>query len=192
MTEQLMRGDALLIVDPQNDFCPGGALGVAEGDAIMPVLNEWIAAARQSGVPIYVSRDWHPVGHISFIERGGPWPPHCVQKTPGAAFHPDLDLPPDAEIVTKGDLLDADAYSAFSGTDLPARLRANGVHRLWVGGLATDYCVRATVLDGLREGFDVRVIVPAVRAVNVTPGDDARALTEMRSAGAELVDQAPR
>jgi nicotinamidase/pyrazinamidase len=191
MAARLERGDALVLVDVQNDFCPGGALAVREGDAVVPVLNEWIAAAEAAGAPIFASRDWHPPGHVSFAERGGPWPPHCVQATSGAAFHPMLQLPPDTPILTKGDDPDADNYSDFEGTDLAWRLRQANVRRIWVGGLATDYCVRATVLDGLREGFDVHVIVPAVRGVEVQEGDSARALAEMQAAGAELVEEAP-
>jgi nicotinamidase/pyrazinamidase len=186
MLEALKKGDALLIVDVQNDFCPGGDLAVANGDDVVRVLNEWIEAATKVGVPIYASRDWHPAGHVSFVDRGGPWPPHCVQNTPGAAFHPDLRLPPNAVIIIKGDNSDVDAYSAFDKTDLGRRLHDAGIQRLWVGGLATDYCVRASVLDGLGEGLDVHVIVPAVRAVDVQPGDGTRALAEMESAGATL------
>jgi nicotinamidase/pyrazinamidase len=180
-------GDALLIVDPQKDFCPGGSLAVPGGDEIVPVLNEWIEAAREAGCPIYVSRDWHPRRHASFRERGGPWPPHCVQDTPGAEFHPGLAIPSGAVVVSKGTDPDRDAYSAFDGTGLAARLREAGVRRLWVGGLATDYCVRASVLDALREGFEVSVVRDAVRAVDVRPGDGEQALREMQAAGAQVV-----
>ena len=149
----------------------------------MPVLNRWIDAARAGGAVVVASRDWHPTGHVSFRERGGPWPSHCVQGTDGAAFHPALRLPDDAWIVSKGTDPDRDAYSAFGGEPLAEELRRRGVRRLWVGGLAEDYCVRATVLDGLKAGFDVHLIEDAVRAVNVRPGDGARALREMREAG---------
>src|SRR5690242_13289968 len=127
--------DALLVVDVQNDFCPGGALEVAEGDAVIPVLNEWISAAEAARVPILASRDWHPAGHVSFKMRGGPWPEHCVQGTTGAEFHPHLKLPPTVEIISKGDTPDRDSYSAFGGTDLAGRLQRLGVQRLWIGGL---------------------------------------------------------
>jgi nicotinamidase/pyrazinamidase len=180
------QGDALLIVDVQNDFCPGGALGVTEGDQVVPVLNRWIEKAERENIPIYLTRDWHPAGHVSFKERGGPWPPHCVQGTEGAAFRSDLRLPHNAEIVSKGYDLDKDSYSAFGGTELNAKLRAAGIKRIWIGGLAQDYCVRETSLDALREGFEVHVIVDGTRAVNVQPADGRRALDDMEQAGAIL------
>lgn len=184
--------DALLVVDVQNDFCPGGALAVGEGDRVVPVLNEWIEEARTIGVPVFASRDWHPAGHISFRQRGGPWPPHCVQGTPGAAFHPGLNLPSNVEIVTKADKPDEDSYSAFGGTRLAERLRHAGVRRLWIGGLAQDYCVRATALDAIREGFDVHLIVDATRAVNVSPGDGRRALEDIERAGGVIEETTKR
>src|SRR5262245_15732315 len=134
-------GDALLVVDVQNDFCPGGSLAVSKGDEVVPVLNRWIEDAGAAGVPIFASRDWHPPNHISFKARGGPWPPHCIQNTFGAAFHPDLRLPPGAELISKADSPDVDSYSAFGGTDLAERLHEAGVKRVWIGGLTQDYCV---------------------------------------------------
>jgi nicotinamidase/pyrazinamidase len=178
--------DALLLVDVQNDFCPGGALPVAEGDRIVPVLNRWIEAARRGGAFLVASRDWHPPNHISFRERGGPWPIHCVQNTPGADFHADLKLPDDARIVSKGTRPDKDNYSPFEGTDLEETLRGRGIRRVWVGGLAQDVCVKAAALDALAAGFEVHVLAEATRAVNVNPGDGARALEEMRSHGAAI------
>jgi nicotinamidase/pyrazinamidase len=180
------KGDALLIVDVQNDFCPGGALAVEKGDEVVPVLNRWIQQAVNQGVTVYASRDWHPPEHVSFKERGGPWPPHCVQGTSGAEFHSDLKLPRDAEIISKAHKPDEDSYSAFGGTDLAERLHRAGVKRLWIGGLTQDYCVRETSLDALREGFEVHVIVRGTRAVNVLPNDGARALDDVRRAGAIL------
>jgi nicotinamidase/pyrazinamidase len=180
------QGDALLIVDVQNDFCPNGALGVAEGDKVVPVLNRWIDKARSENVPVFFSRDWHPAHHISFKERGGPWPPHCVQETPGAAFHSSLHLPPNPEIISKGYELNADSYSAFGGTGLDEKLKRREVQRLWIGGLALDYCVRETTLEAIRKGFEVHVIVEGTRAVNVKPDDGKRALEDMRKAGASL------
>ncbi len=180
------RGDALLIVDVQNDFCPGGALAVNKGDEVVPVLNRWIDEARRTGVPVYASRDWHPRGHISFHERGGPWPPHCIQGTSGAAFHPDLHFPESVQIITKADNPDEDAYSAFGGTDLAERLHRAGINRLWIGGLTQDYCVRESSLDAIRAGFEVHVLVQGTRAVNVHPGDGRRALEDIRNAGAIL------
>jgi len=183
---RMQQGDALLIVDVQNDFCPGGALAVPEGDQVIPVLNEWIGQAIHDKIPIFASRDWHPPRHISFKERGGPWPPHCVQDTNGAAFHPSLELPANTEIFSKGYEVDKDNYSAFGGTNLAQKLREAGIKRLWIGGLAQDYCVRETSLDALREGFEVHVIVDATRAVNVSPEDGKRALEHMGRAGVLL------
>ena len=182
----LQSGDALLIIDVQNDFCPGGSLAVPEGDKVVPVLNEWIREAKLRSVPVFASRCWHPAHHISFTERGGPWPPHCIQDTPGATFHPDLNLPPDTQIISKATSQDEDSYSAFGGTDLARRLRSAHVKRVWIGGLAQDYCVRASALDSISEGLEVHLILNATRAVNVHPGDGQRALEEIRRAGGIL------
>ena len=182
---ELRASDALLIVDVQRDFCPGGALAVPDGDAVVPVLNQWIDAARDADAAIFASRDWHPPDHVSFQEQGGTWPLHCVAETTGAAFHPDLALPVSATIIDKGTDAEREAYSAFEGTDLAAQLQAAGIEQLWVGGLALDYCVRASVLDARRiAGLPVQVILNATRAVEVQPGDGSRALDDMRSAGA--------
>lgn len=180
----LQQGDALIVVDVQNDFCPGGALPIEHGDRVVPVLNEWMAAAEARGVPIFASRDWHPQGHVSFEERGGPWPPHCLQDTEGAAFHPALQLPASTVKVTKGTRFDQDQNSAFEQTGLAEELLACAVERLWVGGLAEDVCVRATVLDGRKAGFDVHLINDATRPVTYSGGAAARA--EMEAAGADL------
>jgi nicotinamidase/pyrazinamidase len=180
------KHDALLIVDVQNDFCPGGSLAVNKGNEVVPVLNQWIGEAHRLGVAVYASRDWHPARHISFRERGGPWPPHCIQGTPGAAFHPDLKLPANVQLISKAESPDEDSYSAFGGTDLAERLRRAGVRRVWIGGLTQDYCVRETSLDAIREGFEVHVIVGGTRAVNVHPEDGRRALEDIRHAGAIL------
>lgn len=184
MSAQLSGRDALVIVDVQYDFCPGGALPVPDGDQVIPVLNRWIGAATTVGAAVFASRDWHPANHISFRDRGGPWPPHCVQGSHGAQLHADLRLPDDAVIIDKGTDPDRDAYSAFDGTLLADLLKERCTERVFVGGLALDYCVKATVLDGLREGFEVHLIRDATRAVEVEPGDGERALGEMRMAGA--------
>lgn len=183
-TKVLQQGDALIVVDVQNDFCPGGALPIDNGDRVVPVLNAWMAAAEARGVPIFASRDWHPQDHVSFQARGGPWPPHCVQDTEGAAFHPDLQLPASTVKVTKGTRFDQDQNSAFEQTGLAQELLDRGVERLWVGGLAEDVCVRATVLDGRKAGFDVHLINDATRPVSDSGGAAARA--EMAAAGADL------
>jgi nicotinamidase/pyrazinamidase len=182
MTSNPDAGDALLIVDPQVDFCPGGALPVPGGDAIFPAVNR----AAHSLPLVVASRDWHPADHISFQARGGPWPVHCQAGTPGAEFHASLDEGPIQHVFSKGTDPDREAYSAFDGTDLAGWLRERGVHRLVVAGLATDYCVRASVLDAVREGFQVTVLEDAVGAVDVNPGDGERALAEMREAGARV------
>jgi nicotinamidase/pyrazinamidase len=174
--------DALLVVDVQNDFCPGGTLPIEDGDRVVPVLNCWIEAARKQGATIVVSRDWHPPGHISFRDSGGPWPAHCLQNTWGAAFHRDLNIPDNVRIVSKGTALDRDEYSGFEPT-LAAELANKGIRRLWIGGLAQDVCVRATVLDALKAGLEVHLIREATRPVNLAPGDGDRALQEMRLAG---------
>ena len=186
----LEHGDALIVVDVQNDFCPGGALPIEHGDTVVPVINRWIAAAVAKGVPVYASRDWHPPGHSSFHPAGGRWPPHCVAGTPGAEFDSALRLPRAAGIVSKGGVSGDDGFSAFGGTDLHRRLQAQGVHRLFVAGLATDYCVLSSVMEALALGYAVVVLRDAVAAVDVQPGDGERALAAMQSAGASLAGSA--
>jgi nicotinamidase/pyrazinamidase len=174
--------NALLIVDPQVDFCPGGALAVPGGDGIFPAVNR---ASRI--LPLAVaSRDWHPADHVSYQAQGGPWPVHCQAGTPGAEFHPALETDRIERVFSKGTDPAMEAYSAFDDTGLADWLRERGVDRLYVAGLATDYCVRASVLDALREGFRVVVLEDAIGAVNVAPDDGERALAEMREAGATM------
>ncbi len=180
-------GDALIIVDVQNDFLPGGALAVADGDQVIPVLNRWIEDFKARDLPIYATRDWHPPDHCSFDAQGGIWPPHCVAGSPGAEFATALELPAKTVVVAKATSPDKDAYSGFEGTDLTRRLRTQGVERLFVGGLATDYCVLNTVRDALAEGFAVLLLLAAIRAVNVKPGDGDRAEAEMKRLGAHPV-----
>jgi len=187
-----MSETALLIVDVQKDFCPGGALPVPEGDQVVPVLNRAIERFQQGGGLIIASRDWHPARSTHFAAYGGKWPVHCVQDTEGAAFHPQLRLPAEAVVVSKGTGENEDGYSAFEartndGTPLEDLLREKGVRRLVVGGLATDYCVRASVLGALERGFEVLVLRDAIRGVDVQPGDSERALAEMQQKGAKLV-----
>jgi nicotinamidase-related amidase len=182
--------DALLIVDVQNDFLPGGSLAVPGGDAVLPALNHCLALFVREKLPVYASRDWHPPNHCSFRAQGGPWPPHCVAGTHGAAFAADLALPSDAMVISKADAPERDVYSAFSGTDLDARLKASRVRRLFVGGLATDYCVLNTVKDALALGYAVVLLSDAVRAVDANSGDGERALEEMRRLGAEAAASA--
>lgn len=188
---QLEPTDALLIVDLQYDFLPGGSLGVPNGDQVLGPINRLIALFAQQGLPVYASRDWHPDNHCSFAARGGPWPPHCVAGTRGAAFSEALQLPPGATIVSKADTAEVDAYSAFNGTGLAEQLRTRGVRRVVVCGLATDYCVLNTALDARATGFDVLIIPEAMRAVEVAPGDGERAIARMAERGAlpVLVDE---
>jgi nicotinamidase/pyrazinamidase len=173
---------ALIVVDVQNDFCPGGALGVAGGDRLAPT----IAAAAERAETVVATRDLHPAGHVSFAGRGGPWPAHCVAGTPGAELHPSVSGMRFDRVQDKGTDADRDAYSGFDGTDLADYLRGRGVKRVLVAGLATDYCVRATALDAIREGFETTVLTDAVAAVDVEPGDGDRALAEVHDAGARL------
>lgn len=180
---------ALFIVDVQNDFCPGGALPVPDGDRVVPILNQMIQQFASSGRAVYASRDWHPPDTTHFKAYGGPWPVHCVAGTAGARFHPDLSIPANAVIVSKGEDRNDAGYSAFDGvtadgTRLADDLRRRAVTKLYIGGLATDYCVRATVLDARREGFDVTVLTDAV--AGISDDDSRRALEEMRAAGASL------
>jgi nicotinamidase/pyrazinamidase len=182
------EGDALVIVDVQNDFCPGGALPIERGNEVVPILNRWIAAALIKHVPIYASRDWHPRDHISFQQQGGLWPPHCIQDTEGARFHPELQLPGSVIKVTKGVRFDQDQNSIFDATGLHCEFRNKGIKRLWVGGLAEDVCVLATVLDARREGFDVVLIQDATRPVSILGGGRAR--LQMHDAGARLESSA--
>jgi len=187
MTLPLASTDALLIVDVQSDFLPGGALAVPDADAVVPVLNRYIGLCDRRGLAIFATRDWHPENHCSFRAQGGPWPPHCIAYSRGAAFAALLELPCSAGIVAKAQSADRDAYSGFQGTDLEALLRARGVSRLLVGGLATDYCVLNTVRDALARGFQVLLLTDAIRAVNVQPGDGDRAEQEMLGLGAQSV-----
>ena len=180
----LQQGDALIVVDMQRDFLPGGALAVAEGDAIVPVMNRYVQLFSLKRLLIAYSRDWHPANHCSFQAQGGPWPPHCVANTSGAEFATGLDVAPNAIIVSKATESRRDAYSAFQDTDLAGQLQRLGVRRVYVGGLATDYCVRATVEAALDGGFEAFVLKDAIRAVNVHPGDGDAALQAMLARGA--------
>ncbi len=195
-----MDNSALIVVDVQNDFCPGGALGVFEGDRIIPVLNKWIGLFAKRGMPVVYTKDWHPGNHCSFIEQGGVWPAHCVQGTDGAAFHQDLDelgTHNVKAVFLKGFLPSVEAYSGFdgrlredkNGLTLAQWLKSKNVVKLYVGGLATDYCVKATALDGLANGFSVKLIADGIRAVNVNPEDGKRAIDEMLRQGVEIAPQ---
>ena len=181
-----MSKQALIVVDVQNDFCPGGTLAVPQGDEVVEPLNELIDEFLERGDPVYKSRDWHPPQTKHFAAYGGTWPVHCVQDTEGAEFHPALRNDPRITVISKG-LGDKDCYSAFDETDLASQLRQQNVQEVVVGGLATDYCVKNTVLDALKHGFKVRAVEDAMRAVELQPGDGDRAIEEMRAAGAVII-----
>jgi len=180
--------DALIVVDMQVDFMPGGALPVPGGDEVVDRVNEYVELFTRAGATVVFTRDWHPPNHVSFKTRGGPWPPHCVQGTPGASFHPKLRVPTDALIVSKATDPDREAYSGFEGTELDAELRRRGVRRVFVCGVATDYCVKATALDAARLGYQVFLLADAVRGVNVPPNSVQRAIEEMLDAGVVLIE----
>lgn len=177
------EGDALIVVDVQNDFLPGGALAVPEGDAVIAPLNQVLDIFHTRGLPIFATRDWHPENHCSFQAQGGPWPPHCVAGSDGAQFPASLALPAFTAIISKATTTDKDAYSGFEDTPLSMQLMMYGTKRVLVAGLATDYCVLNTVRDAVKNGFQVVLLTDAVRAVNVKPGDGDKALGEMRAMG---------
>ncbi len=181
---RLKQGDALIIVDVQNDFLAGGSLEVPQGNEIIPVFNQYIEAFRPNGLPVFATRDWHPPNHCSFKSQGGMWPPHCVVDTEGAQFAPDLILPNSAEIISSATETDKEAYSGFQGTDLDKRLRSIHIQRLFIGGLATDYCVLSTVKDAIEQAYKVFLLQDAIRAVNVNPDDGKKAIEEMTRLGA--------
>jgi nicotinamidase/pyrazinamidase len=190
----LRKGDALLIVDVQRDFLPGGALAVPEGDAVVAPLSACARCFAERGLPVFASRDWHPADHCSFRENGGPWPPHCVANTPGADFATALELPPGTQIVAKATTTEKDAYSAFDGTDLNARLAELGVRRLFIGGLAAEYCVADSAEDALRSGYDVVLLTDAMRAIDPAKGreiiDSLRLRRAAVAACGEVLDAA--
>ena len=177
-------GDALLIIDVQRDFLAGGALAVPAAETVIAPLNSRIAQFIAARLPVFATRDWHPPDHCSFRTQGGDWPVHCVAGTPGAQFSAVLDLPADIHVISKATQGDADSYSGFAGTDLHQQLQGLGVRRLFAGGLATDYCVRHTVLDALRLGYGVILLLDGMRPVDVRIGDGERAIAAMLAAGA--------
>lgn len=185
----LQTGDALVVTDVQRDFLTGGSLAVMRGEEVVELLNEYIAAFKRRDLLVVATRDWHPANHCSFQAQGGPWPPHCIAGTEGARFAPGLDLPEDVLIISKASSAESEAYSSFEGTELDHLLREAGIRRVFVGGLTTDYCVLNTVRDAVRLGYATVLLGDAIRAVNVQPGDGARALEEMVRLGAVQIDQ---
>lgn len=189
---KLRARKALLIVDVQNDFCPGGALGVPEGDKIIPVINKYIKIFAKNKLPIFATRDWHPIRTKHFREFGGVWPVHCIQNTRGALFHPDLKLSKDAVLLYKGMDPGKDSYSAFqaqdsSGEPLSKILKRLGIKEIYIGGLATDYCVKYTGIDALKAGFKVKILLDAIKGVNLKPEDSEKAIAGMAKKGARKI-----
>ncbi len=180
------KTDALIIVDVQRDFCSGGALPVPEGDKVVPLLNEYIKLFTTTKARIFATRDWHPPNHISFKAQGGPWPPHCIQNTQGAKFHPDLRLPKNTIVVSKAMNPLKENYSGFEGAELANILRKQGIVRVFAGGLATDYCVKNTVLDALKLGFETVILSDAIAGVNAEPDDAEKAIAKMVTSGADM------
>ncbi|MBN2700186.1 MAG: isochorismatase family protein [Methylohalobius sp. ZOD2] len=187
MIDLQSKTDTLIVVDVQNDFLPGGTLAVPEGDQIIPVLNHYIDRFTAEGLPIFATRDWHPPKHCSFRAQGGPWPPHCIAETPGAQFPSELRLPSDVRIISSATHPEREAYSGFDETNLAQQLNELGRRRLFIGGLATDYCVLWTVRDARKLDFEVFLLRDAVRAINVNPGDEQKALDEMQSLEARFI-----
>jgi nicotinamidase/pyrazinamidase len=179
---KLQPGDALVVIDVQRDFLPGGALAVPQGDAVIGPLNDYLGLFQARGLAVFATRDWHPPDHCSFVAQGGPWPAHCVRDTPGARFAPELRLADDAQIISKATRPEREAYSDFEADDFEQRLQELGIRRLFAGGLATEYCVLATVRDARRRGYDVFLLGDAIRAID--PGDGRRAVEEMIRLGA--------
>lgn len=186
MAIQLVAGDALMIIDMQNDFLEGGRLEVPGSNALVPVLNRYIARFQLSRLPVIATRDWHPPDHCSFIQQGGPWPPHCIAGSAGAAFHAGLALPADTHVVSKATGCETDAYSGFSGTGLQDLLQALQIRRIFVGGVATEYCVHDTVNDALHRGYAVTVLQDAIQAINRRPHNGIKAIDDMTAHGARL------
>jgi len=180
----LTEGDALIITNVQNDLLPGGRLAVPAGDAIIPHLNDYLNAFSKQQLPIFLTRDWHPSNHCSFTEFGGKWPRHCVAETIGADIASDLKTPNYAEVISKSVDAETDAHSAFHGTQFNNTLQSKSIKRLFIGGLATDYCVLQTTLEALRQGYQVCLLEDAIRAFNKNRLDGIRAERLMCTKGA--------
>ena len=189
MEEEIRIGkaDVLIVTDIQKDFLPGGALPVLRGDEVIPVLNDYINLFMSANARVFATRDWHPPNHMSFKPFGGPWPMHCLQDSEGAKFSPDLKLPKNVTVISKATDPNREAYSSFDGTTLENELKESVIKRVFVGGLATDYCVRTTVLDGVKAGFKMLLLMDAIRGINVQTDDSDKAVQEMLAAGARAV-----
>ncbi|MCO6428095.1 isochorismatase family protein [Nitrosomonas communis] len=187
MKVTLTSGDALVIVDMQNDFLPGGSLAVPMGDTIIPVINRYLMFFHDHGLPVFATRDWHPSDHCSFQQQGGPWPSHCIATTAGAAFHPDIEFPLNTHVISKAVTREKDAYSGFTDTQLNALLQTLAIRRLFIGGIATDYCVLNTVKDALHYHYTTFVLEDAICAIDLQPDDGLNALKEMVRLGGMLI-----
>jgi nicotinamidase/pyrazinamidase len=185
---RIQNTDTLIIVDVQNDFLLGGSLAVPNAEEIIPILNNYIEIFKENQGKIFATRDWHPINHMSFEEYGGLWPPHCIRNTKGAQFHPRVNLPKNAIIISKAIESDKEAYSGFDQTTLFEELKKNGVSRVFIGGLATDYCVKNTVLDAVKLGFYTYLLLDASRGINAASGDVARAIDLMRKNGVKIIE----
>jgi len=181
------KDSALIIVDVQRDFCLGGNLPVPCGDEIVYILNKYIQKFVEARAQIYATRDWHPSDHISFKSENGVWPPHCIQNTEGAEFHKDLILPESSIVISKATDSLKEAYSGFDETGLEEDLKQRNIRRVFIGGLATDYCVKSTVLDALKLGFETILLKDAIRGVNVGSDDSERAIKEMIAKGVRII-----
>jgi nicotinamidase/pyrazinamidase len=184
---------ALLIVDVQNDFSPGGALGVPEGDKIIPPINKYIKIFSQKKIPIFATRDWHPVKTKHFKDFGGIWPVHCIQNTRGAAFHIELKLPKGVILLYKGMDPKKDSYSSFHAEDISGMkflniLKRLGIREIYIGGLATDYCIKYSAKDALKNGFKVNVLIDAIKGVNLKPKDSENAIKEIVKMGTKKIN----
>lgn len=184
---ELAIGDALVVIDVQNDFLPGGSLAVPEGDQVIPVLNGYIEQFISRHLPVIATRDWHPPNHCSFIRQGGPWPAHCVVDSKGAEFASALHLPAAVKVFSKATEAGQENYSDFSNPAFKEQLDEMKVRRLFIGGLATEYCVLNTVRDALSHPYQVFLLVDAIRAINVRPQDGEQAINEMIEKGAKLI-----
>jgi nicotinamidase/pyrazinamidase len=187
LTIKLKDKDALIVVDLQNDFLPGGALAVPHGDQIIEPIQKLLQHFQEANLPVFATRDWHPRNHCSFQEQGGPWPPHCIAGTWGAEFPKSFRLPPNAVVFSKATTPQKDAYSGFDGTELPSLLKSQNITHVFICGLATEYCVLNTVRDAKKHGLEVYLVIPAIHAIALKPTDESQALSQMEALGVNFV-----
>ncbi|MGA3020925.1 MAG: nicotinamidase [Candidatus Micrarchaeales archaeon] len=183
----MSKNSALIVVDFQNDFCPGGALGVKDGDTIVSGINKLVEKFSNNGLLVVFTRDWHPANHCSFAAYGGIWPAHCVSGTKGAEFHPKLMIPKDSMIISKGTDPDKEAYSGFEGTELSRILKEKEIKQVFVCGLATDYCVKNTAADAIKLSFTTYLLLDCIKGVDIREGDSAEALKYLEGLGSKSI-----